>query len=234
MSASPQLTWLGHSAWRIDVGSESILIDPFITYNPTAEGAGVSASALEATAIVVTHGHDDHIGDTVAIAKRTGAAIYTTFECGNWLEAQGCQKVFGLGIGGAVDTPFGRIKFTVAHHSSSGPKGEYLGDPAGVLLMLDGCTIYHAGDTALFGDMELIGRRHPIDVALLPIGDFFTMGVDDAVYAVELLKPKIALPMHFNTFPPIAADPEAFRRGVEQGGGRALLLEPGASWTVDV
>lgn len=223
------LTFIGHSAWRITHGSADILIDPFITGNPVA---GIAADDLSPTHIILTHGHGDHLGDTIDIAKRSGAQVITTFEAGNYCQSKGCENVVGMGLGGAHQFDFGRVKFTLAHHSSSAPDGTYLGNPAGVLLGIDGRTIYHAGDTALFLDMKLIGEMNAIDVALLPIGDFFTMGVDDAVKAVEFLHPKLAIPMHYNTFPPIKADPHDFVSKLQANGSRGLVLNPGETHTI--
>lgn len=229
MPSEISLTFLGHSAWRIVHGDHDILIDPFITHNPVAT---LKAETLKPTHIILTHGHGDHLGDTVEIAKRTGAQVITTFEVANYCESKGCENPVGMGIGGSHQFDFGRVKFTIAHHSSSASDGTYLGSPAGVLLMIDGRTIYHAGDTGLFLDMKLIGERHPIDVALLPIGDYFTMGVEDAVVAVDFLNPKVAIPMHYNTFPPIQADPQEFASGVKAGGRTAVILNPGETHVI--
>jgi len=228
MPSPIKLTFLGHSAWQIAHGEHSILIDPFITGNPKAT---LSADDLNPTHIVLTHAHGDHLGDTEGIAKRTKAQVITTFEVANYLEARGCENTVGMGIGGAAQFGFGQVKFTIAHHSASAPDGSYCGNPAGVLLMIDGRTIYHAGDTGLFLDMKLIGERHKPDVALLPIGDFYTMGIDDAVAAVEFLRPRLTIPMHYNTFPPIAADPERFRTELTARGFECAILDPGQSHT---
>jgi len=229
MFSEISLTFIGHSAWRITHGDHDILIDPFITGNPVAT---VKSADLHPTHIIVTHGHDDHLGDAVDIAKRTGAHLISTFEVGNYCEARGCGHTTGMGLGGANMFDFGRLKFTIAHHSSSASDGTYLGNPAGVLLTLGGRTIYHAGDTALFLDMKLIGEMNDIDVALLPIGDYFTMGVDDAVMAVEFLKPKITIPMHYNTFPPIKVDVQDFIGKLEKKGHRGVIVDPGGAYTI--
>lgn len=223
------MTFLGHAAWQIRHGAHDILIDPFITNNPKAT---VDPDDLNPTHIILTHGHGDHLGDTVEIARRCDALVIGAAEVQDYVEAKGCRG-WGMNIGGARDFEFGRLKFTIAHHSSAGPDGIDLGNPMGALLMLGGRTIFHAGDTGLFLDMELIGRRHPIDVALLPIGDNFTMGVDDGIAAVEMLRPKVAIPMHYNTFPLIEVDPEQFRVGVEKLGVEARILQPGESYTLE-
>jgi len=229
MPSDLTLTFIGHSAWRIVHGDHDILIDPFVTGNPSAT---IKAEDLHPTHIILTHGHGDHLGDAIDIAKRSGAEVISTFELANYLEEEGVEKSVGMGIGGAHEFAFGRLKFTIAHHSSSAPDGRYLGNPAGVILTIGGRNIYHAGDTALFLDMKLIGERTPLDLALLPIGDFFTMGIDDAVTAVEFLSPKVVIPMHYNTFPPIAVDPQEFRAKVEANGGTAMILEPGESYSL--
>lgn len=221
--------FIGHSAWRITHGSYDILIDPFITGNPSA---AIREGDLNPTHVILTHGHGDHLGDTIAIAKRTGAQVISTFELGNYCESKGCENAIGMGLGGSHQFEFGGLKFTLAHHSSSADDGTYLGNPAGVLLMIDGRTIYHAGDTALFLDMKLIGELNPIDVALLPIGDFYTMGIDDAVVAAGFLNAKLVIPMHYNTFPPIKADPHEFVRKLETAGHRGLVLDPGQTHTM--
>lgn len=222
------LTFLGHSAWQIRHGEFDILIDPFLTHNPKAS---VSADELTPTHIVLTHGHDDHIGDTVSIAKRTGALVIAAAEIQDYVEQRGCRG-WGMNTGGGHNFPFGRLKFTIAHHSSGSSKWEDLGNPMGVLLTIAGKTIYHAGDTGLFLDMKLIGERHPIDVALVPIGDNFTMGPEDGVAAIEFLKPKVAIPMHYNTSPLIEVDPEIFRSGVQALGIEARILEPGEQYVL--
>ncbi|MEK3933899.1 metal-dependent hydrolase [Sporosarcina sp. FSL W7-1349] len=211
-----QISYHGHSIVKIVTGGKTILIDPFINGNKLTD---LKAEDEKPDVILLTHGHNDHVGDTVAIAKACDALVVAPNELANYLAMDGV-KTHGMNIGGSKEFDFGTVKFTKAFHSSSYTTENnefiYTGMPTGILFTAEGKTIYHAGDTSLFGDMELIGKRHPIDVAFLPIGDNFTMGPEDAAYAVELLQPKLAVPIHFNTFPPIEQDPEDFKRLVKE------------------
>ena len=224
------LTYLSHSAFRLETGRHRLLFDPFLTGNPLAP---VSADAMECDFIIVTHGHGDHVGDALSIAKRNNATIIANFEIATWLGRQGA-KTHGLSIGGGHDFPFGRVKLTIAHHGSGYETEDgilYMGSPAGVLVTVEGKTLYHAGDTALFLDMKLIGEMNAIDVALLPIGDNFTMGVDDAVKATEFLRPRKVVPMHYDTFDIIHSDPKAFASKVRAIGFEAEILPVGGELT---
>jgi L-ascorbate metabolism protein UlaG (beta-lactamase superfamily) len=219
-----RLTWYGHSCFLIRGGGADLLIDPFITGNPTAP---VKAQEVKADFILVSHGHFDHVGDTVDIARRTGATVISNFEIQNWLIRQGIQKVHPQHIGGGFNYPWGRVKLTIAQHGSGLPDGTYGGNPCGFLLYIEGKKIYHACDTGLFYDMKLIGEEG-IDLAILPIGDNFTMGPEDALRAVKLINPKRVIPIHYNTFDVIQQDPNAWAKLTqEQTSAKVTVMKPG-------
>ncbi|MCH8474065.1 MAG: metal-dependent hydrolase [Opitutales bacterium] len=221
-----QITYLGHSALQIDNEEHTLLVDPFLSGN---EACPVKPEEVQCDYILLTHGHDDHIGDTEQIAKANEATIVANFEIADFFGGKGL-KTHGMYIGGAYEFPFGRLKFTIAHHGSSlGTENGRIamGNPAGHLLQMNGKVIYNAGDTGLFLDMKLIGEMNPIDVAILPIGDNFTMGVEDALKALEFLKPKTVIPVHYNTWPLIEVDSAHFAKEAEKLGVQAVILQPG-------
>lgn len=217
------LTFLGHSGWMIKKDPFTILIDPFIGGNPAAVH---KVQDIKADFILITHAHGDHLGDAIPTAKRTEATIISNFEIAQYCENLGAKN-HGMHIGGSHEFSFGKLKLTPAWHGSSFPDGTYGGTPAGLLIFIDGKIVYHSGDTGLFMDMQLIGEMYPLDLALLPIGDNYTMGIDDAVRAVSLLRPKMVIPMHYNTFDAISADPEIFVGRLSKLGVKAQVLKPG-------
>ena len=208
-----RIRWLGHACLQIETDGKNLLIDPFLTGNPTA---AIKAEQAEADFILVSHGHGDHVGDTIMIARRTGATVICNYEICEWLTKQGLTNVHGQQHGGSHRFSFGRCKLTLAFHGSALPDGSYGGNPCGFLLTLnDGLKIYDAADTGLFGDMKLIGEEG-IDLAILPIGDNYTMGPEDAVRAVKFLEPRKVMPIHYNTFPVIAQDEHAWAAQVRK------------------
>jgi L-ascorbate metabolism protein UlaG (beta-lactamase superfamily) len=220
-----ELTWLGHGCWSIRTGGQTLLLDPFLDQNPTAP---VKAADVSADYILVSHGHTDHVGDTAAIARRTGAAVLAIYEITEWLSAKhGVAHTVGMNLGGGVNLPFGRVKLTLAHHSSTLPDGSSGGHPGGFLLTLREGNVYFACDTALFADMKLIGAAG-LAVAVLPIGDLFTMGVEDSLEAIKLLQPQRAVPDHYNTWRPIVQDVAAWAARVRQETrAEPVVLQPG-------
>lgn len=215
----------GHACFSLSTPEHTLVIDPWFTDNPLAD---LEAKDINCDYILVTHGHFDHLGDAVSIAKRTGATIIGVAELATYCANQGA-KSHGMHIGGGYQFPFGRLQLTPAWHGSS-VLGEnlYLGCPCGFVIQLEGKYIYHAGDTGLFGDMELLGNKYPLDLALLPIGDNFIMGPDDAVTAAKLLRPKTVIPMHYNTFDIIRQDPYLFKEKVEAATTvKCEVIEPG-------
>lgn len=220
------VTFLGHSCFQITDNSHSVIIDPFLSGNPVAV---LKPDAIKVDAVLLTHGHGDHFGDTIEIVKRNNALVIAVFELAKYCEQKGLQT-HGMHIGGSHVFSFGKVKFTPALHGSSIIEDDetirYMGNPAGIVLTMGEKTIYHAGDTGLFMDMELIGKMN-LDAALLPIGDNYTMGVDDAVEAVKILHPKIVIPMHYNTFDLIKADPDDFSAKVQNYSTKCVILKPG-------
>jgi L-ascorbate metabolism protein UlaG (beta-lactamase superfamily) len=227
---SVTFTWLGHSAFALNIDGHPVLIDPYLTGNPLA---AATPDEVEAEIILLSHGHGDHLGDTVALAKRTGAKVVSNAEISYWLQKQGVKNVSGQNTGGMGDYGFMRVKLTLAFHSSSLPDGTYAGSPNGfVVTTQSGIRFYFAGDTALFSDMQLIGDQR-IDIAFLPIGDFFTMGPDDSLKAIQYIRPKIVVPMHHNTFPPITQDVSYWANRVNsETNALPIVLDPGGSYTV--
>jgi len=229
-----KITYLSHSCFLLETASHTLIIDPFLTGNPVAQA---KAADIRCDYVLVTHGHSDHVGDAVEIAKNNDATIIAPYEVADFLSRQGA-KGHPLGLGGGFNFPFGRVKLTIAFHSSGYPpeteKGGfvYLGVPAGLLIEADGKTIHHAGDTALTVEMQLLGQRNKIDVAMLPIGDNFTMGPEDAAVAAEFLKPGLTIPMHYNTFGLINQDAAAFVRTLASRGLAGRVLEIGETITV--
>ena len=220
-----EISYHGHSVVKIKTKGYTILIDPFINGNSLTD---LKVEDEAPDAILLTHGHNDHVGDTLELAKKKNALVVAPNELANYLGWQGA-KVHNMHIGGAHQFDFGKVKFTQAFHGSSfvTEKNEIITKSGlmGKNILAENVTIYHAGDTALFGDMELIGKRHPIDIAFLPIGDNFTMGPEDAAFAVSLLKPKVVVPIHYNTFPPIKQDPNDFAKLVTDA--EVQILQPG-------
>ena len=227
---SCKVTWLGHSALFIETEGAKILVDPFLHDNPSA---ALDPAKAQADFILVSHGHFDHIGDTVAIAKRTGATVISNVEIAGWLKEQKGLKTHGQQPGGGYQHPFGYLKLTQAVHGSVLPDGSYGGLACGFLLTNhEGLKIYAACDTGLFGDMRLIGEEG-LHLAFLPIGDNFTMGPEDALRAVKLLTPRTVIPYHYDTWGLIVQDPNAWAARVRaETSTRVEVLKPGESWTI--
>jgi L-ascorbate metabolism protein UlaG (beta-lactamase superfamily) len=224
-----RITWYGHAALGLETGGFHILIDPFFSGNPAASA---KADELPADFILVTHGHSDHLGDTIDIARRTGALVISNNEIHKWLSAKGLHT-HGQHIGGGFRHPFGYLKLTQAFHGSGLPDGTYGGNPAGLLLTTnEGNKIYIAGDTGLFSDMHLIGEEG-IDLAVLPIGDNYTMGPDDALRAVKFIQPKHVIPYHYNTWDLIRQDAHAWaQRVAAETSASVHVLKPGEKFTL--
>ncbi|HUR57256.1 MAG TPA: metal-dependent hydrolase [Opitutaceae bacterium] len=220
-----RITFLGHACFLVETAKARLIIDPFLEGNSQAS---IKAAEVQCDYILLSHGHDDHTADALSIAQRCGATIVANFEIAEYFAAKGA-KTHGMNPGGGFNFPFGRVKLTLAHHTSSMEAGLhpiYMGAACGILVQADGKTLYHAGDTALFMDMQLIGRVG-LDVALVPIGDNYAMGPDDALTALDFLKPKIAVPMHYNTWPIIAQDAPAFAGRAAQAGHTVRVMKPG-------
>lgn len=210
---SVEVTWLGHASWLLESGEHRILIDPFLTDNPAAKA---KPEEVAADFILLTHGHFDHVADAAAIANRCQATLVANFEVATWFaEKQQVKKTLGMNLGGSVQLPFGRLQMTLAWHSSQMPDGSYGGNPGGFVIETGERRLYFAGDTALFSDMKLIASGG-LDVAVLPIGDLFTMGPDDSLEAIKLLSPQKVMPAHYDTWPPIQQDATAWAERVSQ------------------
>ena len=236
-----EIEFHGHSCFELREGDVNLLVDPFLKpHNPAAPKG---AEDVNPTHIALSHGHADHLADAVAVATRTGAHCVAIVELTNWLESQGVTATSDPNLGGTVEFDWGSIKLVPAWHTSTAPGSEEapyspvhgvaLGTAAGLIIRIGGTTVYHTGDTCLFGDMKLIGERDPVDVALMPIGGHYTMDRHDAAVAAELIGAKTVIPMHYDTFPPISTDAEAFRADVESAtSSKVVLMKPGDTYGV--
>lgn len=231
-----KLTWLGHASWLIETTDHRILLDPYLTENPAA--IATAEEFTDVTHVLVSHGHFDHLGevkkidqagDVETIVKRNGSTLIAIFEIVQWFaKAHGIESAVGMNLGGSTTTSFGHVKLVPALHSSSFPDGSYAGHPAGFLLTIDNVRIYFACDTALFSDMRLYAHR--VDVAVLPIGDLFTMGIDDSIAATKLIEPRLVLPTHYGTWPPIEQDAQAWAERIAgETNAKPVVLEVGGS-----
>lgn len=223
-----KLTYFGHSAFQIETKGTTLLFDPFISDNPHAAGV-VSAEDLDPDYLFLTHAHADHWGDTLSIARRTGAQLVGNFEIVTYAQNEGIENVQPMNTGGAWDFPFGRVFQTYARHSSSFPDGTYGGNPNGYILHLEGKCIYNLGDTSPFAEMAWYGEDHDIDLALMPVGDCFTMNAEGAVRAAGMLNPAQVVPVHYDTFPFIEIDMEACQQTFEDAGFALAPLTPGGT-----
>lgn len=235
------IRYLGHSTFELSDGSATLLVDPFL--KPNNPAAPVTADEVEPTHILITHGHADHFADAIPVAKRTGAHCVAIVEIANYLDAKGVDATTDPNLGGTVEFDWGWVKLVQALHTNTLPgsgespfspeTGTVIGMPSGLVINIGGTTIYHLGDTCLFGDLKLIAERTPVDVALIPIGGHYTMDRHDAVVAADLISPKLVIPIHYNTFPPIETDAQAFKADVEsQTGAQCVVLDPGDSHSV--
>ena len=225
------LTWLGHATWLIQTGEHSILLDPYLDSSPTAS---CKAADIRADYVLVSHGHFDHCQEAAAVANNNNATLIANYEIATWFETKhGVKNTVGMNLGGSTPTKFGRVTMTIAWHSSVLPDGTYGGAPAGFILQLnEGKRIYFACDTALFSDMRLIGEPK-LDLAVLPIGDLYTMGLDDSLAATRLLQPRLVAPSHYNTWQPIAQDAQAWAQRVSQEtSAQPRVLVPGESFSL--
>jgi L-ascorbate metabolism protein UlaG (beta-lactamase superfamily) len=225
-----KFTYYGHACFSVEVAGQALLFDPFITPNPLAQG--IDIGSVVADFILVSHGHGDHVADVVAIAQRTAATVIAPFEVGDWFEKKGVKNVQAMNHGGAAKMDFGRVKLTAAIHSNSMPDGSYGGNPCGFVIESADGNFYYSGDTALTMDMKLIAQQTALRFAVLPIGDFFTMGIDDAVRAAEFAGTTKIVGVHYDTFPPIKLDRAAAFRAAEAA-GKSLLL-PAIGETIDL
>ncbi len=221
------LTYYGHACFAVEIGSRALLFDPFISGNPLA--AGIDLQSIQASYILVSHGHGDHLADAAAIAKRTGATVIAPFEVANWLAKQGAPKIHPVNHGGGCQFDFGKVKLVNAIHSSSLPDGSYGGNPGGFVVQSEAGNFYYSGDTALTYDMQLIGESVRLAFAVLCIGGNFTMDVDDAIRAAAFLSCDNIVGVHYDTFPPIKIDHEVALEKFRKAGLRLHLLKIGAS-----
>lgn len=226
-----QFKWLAHSTFMMELDGHPVLFDPFLTGNPLA---AAEPGTLSPEFILLSHAHGDHVADALPIARRTNAHIVCNAEMSYWFNGKGYQHVTGGNTGGSIDFDFMRVKFTIAFHSSTFPDGSSGGSPNGFVITLrdSGLRLYYAGDTALYSDMSLIGRMG-IDVAFLPIGDHFTMGIEDSLEAIRLIQPRYVVPMHYNTFPPIQQNGgEWANRVSSETESQPIVLDPGGVFNV--
>ncbi|MDE2730736.1 MAG: metal-dependent hydrolase [Bacteroidota bacterium] len=221
-----KLTYYGHSAFLVETAGHKLLFDPFLSGNPHAAGV-VSAADLHPDVILLTHAHGDHWGDTLEIARQSGALIVANFEITSYAQRNGHDRVQPMNTGGSWNFPWGRLTQTYARHSSSFPDGTYGGNPNGYLLCAEGRWIYNTGDTSPFTEMAWIGEDFAVDLALMPIGDCFTMGPEGAVRATKLIRPKLTVPLHYGTFPMIEVDTNRWAEQMAAAGFAARVLNPG-------